>query len=36
MAMFPNCQPCVGSEIVDTDIAVFESEWWNTPYTKLG
>ena len=32
MGMFPNCRPCIGTEIVDTDIAVFEAEWWNAPY----
>lgn len=34
MAMFPNCRPCIGMNMVDTDIAVFEIEWWNAPYTK--
>ena len=32
MAMFPDRQPCIGTEMADTDIAVFEREWWNAPY----
>jgi len=34
MAMFPNCLPCIGTEMVDTDIALFEREWWDAPYEK--
>lgn len=32
MGMFPNCRPCFGTKMIDTDIAVFEAEWWNAPY----
>ena len=32
MAMFPNCRPCFGTKMVDTDIAIFDTEWWNAPY----
>lgn len=32
MSMFPNCRPCFGTKMVDTDIAIFETEWWNAPY----
>ena len=31
-AIFPGCRPIEGTLLIDTDIAVFEPDWWNAPY----
>ena len=34
MAIFPGCRPIEGTLLIDTDIAVFEPDWWNAPYKR--
>ncbi len=33
-AMFPGCRPIEGTLLIDTDIAVFEPDWWKAPYKR--
>ena len=32
--MFPTCRPIEGTLLIDTDIAVFEPDWWKAPYKR--
>lgn len=33
-AIFPGCRPIEGTLLIDTDIAVFEPDWWKAPYKR--